>query len=141
MAALVENPDSALTSKRSVLASDQYKGRGTLYKETWPSSPEASFYRNLTPVPGVKNPKIVEDGGGDYSELFAAVYSESVACIAEGAACTVAKARQILDKYVDRGSFVGAMVMIAPQSCTIVLIARLCRSATRWWLIGTLCCM
>ena len=117
MAAIVENPDSALTSKRSVLASDRYKGRGTLYKETWPSSPNASFYRNLTRVVGVKNPKIVENGGGDYSELFAAVYAESEACVAEGAACTVAKARQILDKYVDRGSFVGAMVMTSSESC------------------------
>ena len=83
---------------------------GTLYKETWPLSSDREYYQNTPRIPGLSNPGIKSDGGGDKSHVFAQLYAEAKTCFQAGDSCTMEQANNILDKYMDVDSFVGAMV-------------------------------
>jgi len=109
----VENPDKHMTSRRPQLASDEDNGKGTLYKETWPMSSDPEYYVNTPQIPGLSNPGIKSKGGGDKSHIFAQLYTEAKACVKAGDSCTVEHMNNILDKYVDVDSFVGAMAGLA----------------------------
>ena len=110
---MIENVDSAFTKKRSILASDENNGGGTLYKETWPSSSNLSYYKELKPIKGLSNPGITEKGDGkDHSSVFANLRKEAEDCLksTEEVPCTKEKAEHILDTYVDAQSFIDGLV-------------------------------
>ena len=80
-------------------------------------SSDPEYYVNTPQIPGLSNPGIKSKGGGDKSHIFAQLYTEAKACVKAGDSCTVEQMNNILDKYVDVDSFVGAMVCGCCTAC------------------------
>jgi len=119
-----ENPDHVMTQRRPRLASDDLKGKGSVYKEVWPLSTEAADYEMggalVTQNPGFNNPGLKDKAKGktddetdmiDNAPIFANLTREAIDCVDRGNEfCTKEKATEILEKYTDPQSFIDGLV-------------------------------
>ena len=100
---------------------------GTLYKETWPYSSDASFYseENLTAlgdlpatsggVQGTSSPGAREQGTNYATSgaAFANFKAAADSCVASGDACTKEAAAAVLDQFTEPESWIKSLVAIS----------------------------
>merc|ERR1719284_627825 len=110
LADLIEPVDESFTQQR--FRSDEFKGKGTLYKELWPESPNPAWYASVKEIPDFAARELKHEGpGGKYHDLFANLYREAKACFDLGSElCTELKANRILNTYTHPDSFVDAFL-------------------------------